>query len=1421
MLQSQLFGRARDLCKGIPSSDIQSPTGTAAIVRAVYKRDPLTVVSEVYYDFLSLLNLKRGSNESFKGYESRFEAQVSKFNAHSQKFTVPEALTAFMLLANSGVDSGQRISVLAAAAPSEEKCNPETSKTDDYLAAVSYRSIASVLRQCDKMAYGQSSQHQNGITSHNANTTYRKGNNFNQRHARRRRTPAEIAEIKSKSTCRKCGQIGHWHSDHNPDGTLNPSVKSSPPTSSNASGSNKKSITFNMANISSNSCSDSIPADFVGPLLDDGAPYSGIGLSEFRLLQKVLIPDWKGKFDSIPTEIAESPFWQYGTGNHASESRRILGSVVMRATLSNSTTVDIRHLIIEGSSQWLIGRNVTKHCDIVHIGGNYLRLPENTAIKLKNHGYHSYVPYELFMPHETQLTPLSSTKIYCATAQIAQDDVTYTWKETKMIIDKVHRHVCGHSTYTDMKILLDRNGLLTAEAQKYLSRTLEKCTSCSTTHEPKQARKVSLSSMSRAFNNVVCIDHFHLDDYRVCHIMDSVTRYSVGKVVSTTSMIEAIEAFESHWISAFWTPDQCLFDQAFNNDIFKNYLLKLNISPRAIPSRRHNKNVLESKHRIIRDIYIRLKHQYGNDSDNLASVLVQRALRISNDLYGNDVMSANELAKGYTRPILTGQVPEIVPNELLEANSKLQAKRKLTLILRSKSTSSPPISIGDTVQVYIKRENEKRGKWSSPKPVLEYDKISHTVSVPGNNGRKIRAAVEDTRVAIQDNALAVAVQEAIDTLNFTLDNSIDSLISTTSMENTESPELDLELNCNDSESCLTEIPGVGQSIEVFWPDDNQYYRGKVSAINESDGKYTIDYDDGDQEIITISNEVWRMPNCNGESIHANEVTLPFEPDLKSNLANDLDLYYEMFGNKEFLSHHSEGLPTYAIQNAYVNEEQNFMKTVRAVHVTDVPLNANIITSHVIYNVKTNDDNTKKMKARIAPHGNKDKEKTNLKTDSATCPPIGIRILISIAVINKWSLAKIDFKSAFLQSGNAMRDVYVVPPRECNTRSHYWLLLTATYGLVNANSKWQEISDELLRSIGYKQLVYVPQVFYIYESNELKAAAVKVVDDVLFAGPKPLIQNSISKIQSQYELGTVLYGPGTFLFYGLTICQNEDMHVTVHADNKLEKLEAYPIDRHRRKQSESLLNAIEMGEFRSLNSSIGWLGIAVSPFCSFYASYLQQKAPKPLVKDLILQINSLRLLKKLGTSTKYLRPQRGKTMTVSVLVFSDASRTVDHGQLSYICGLLFGDMKCGSIFHTISWVSHKSKRPVKSIGSAEILAAGEAIDEGKNVANAYQKLLGLKVDLIVVVDSKDLFTTLSTCRNATDRSIRGDVSVIRYEFETKNLTRLVWIPGNINIADPGTKTNSPLTGALQLLLAAGEISIDLSSAQIKNSDQSTG
>lgn len=63
------------------------------------------------------------------------------------------------------------------------------------------------------------------------------------------------------------------------------------------------------------------------------------------------------------------------------------------------------------------------------------------------------------------------------------------------------------------------------------------------------------------------------------------------------------------------------------------------------------------------------------------------------------------------------------------------------------------------------------------------------------------------------------------------------------------------------------------------------------------------------------------------------------------------------------------------------------------------------------------------------------------------------------------ISKTDVKSAFLQTGDAVRDVYVISPYESADRGRFhFLLLFGAYELVNANTKWQALSDTLFKDL---------------------------------------------------------------------------------------------------------------------------------------------------------------------------------------------------------------------------------------------------------------------------------------------------------------------------------------------------------------------
>lgn len=139
-----------------------------------------------------------------------------------------------------------------------------------------------------------------------------------------------------------------------------------------------------------------------------------------------------------------------------------------------------------------------------------------------------------------------------------------------------------------------------------------------------------------------------------------------------------------------------------------------------------------------------------DDSDTGQTLIVQ-SIRVSNDINGDDVLSAKELAKGRTCPVTPGPAPVIDSHALINTQKELVSRRKLTLIMRSKSVKDTPVSVGDLVQVSVKQQFDKRGKWLSSRPVLSYDVKSRTGTVSGSNVRAISGAIEDFRPAMPEN----------------------------------------------------------------------------------------------------------------------------------------------------------------------------------------------------------------------------------------------------------------------------------------------------------------------------------------------------------------------------------------------------------------------------------------------------------------------------------------------------------------------------------------------------------------------------------------------------------------------------------------------------------------------------------------------
>lgn len=168
----------------------------------------------MFEDLQKRLSFRRGANESFSSYEPHFALHLAKFNARGSFSALSETISALMLLANAGVDSAHRNSILAAASPKEASLTTKSS-INEFIQAVGYETVSSVLRQCEKsttlscLSAGAAYQTVTGSPGINSTGMDTHGSS-NGRPTPVKRTREQIKKMENSSQYKRCGNYSHW-----------------------------------------------------------------------------------------------------------------------------------------------------------------------------------------------------------------------------------------------------------------------------------------------------------------------------------------------------------------------------------------------------------------------------------------------------------------------------------------------------------------------------------------------------------------------------------------------------------------------------------------------------------------------------------------------------------------------------------------------------------------------------------------------------------------------------------------------------------------------------------------------------------------------------------------------------------------------------------------------------------------------------------------------------------------------------------------------------------------------------------------------------------------------------------------------------------------------------------------------------------
>ncbi|CAN1799670.1 Retrovirus-related Pol polyprotein from transposon TNT 1-94, partial [Linum perenne] len=174
----------------------------------------------------------------------------------------------------------------------------------------------------------------------------------------------------------------------------------------------------------------------------------------------------------------------------------------------------------------------------------------------------------------------------------------------------------------------------------------------------------------------------------------------------------------------------------------------------------------------------------------------------------------------------------------------------------------------------------------------------------------------------------------------------------------------------------------------------------------------------------------------------------------------------------------------------MHDEYNALMRNNTWSLVACPTNVNLVGCKWIYRVKRNSEKTvQRHKARLVAQGFSQEAGVDVfDTFSPVIKPTTIRLVLSIALSQKWSIRQLDINNAFL-NGDLTEEVYMKQPRGFEDPSrpdHVCKLHKALYGLRQAPRAWFTKLKTYLLGQGFRAchsdtslLVYISSTTTIY------------------------------------------------------------------------------------------------------------------------------------------------------------------------------------------------------------------------------------------------------------------------------------------------------------------------------------------------------
>ena len=446
----------------------------------------------------------------------------------------------------------------------------------------------------------------------------------------------------------------------------------------------------------------------------------------------------------------------------------------------------------------------------------------------------------------------------------------------------------------------------------------------------------------------------------------------------------------------------------------------------------------------------------------------------------------------------------------------------------------------------------------------------------------------------------------------------------------------------------------------------------------------------------------------------------------------------------------------------------------------------ISTRWVFTDKLSNGDNI--LKARLVARGFQDKDACNIRNDSPTCSKESLRIVLGIMASNSWTCKSMDIRTAFLQSKQLDRPVFLLPPKEANVpHGHIWKLSKCVYGLTDASRSWYLTLREELTRLGAIASKHDQAIFTWCFENRLQGIIATHVDDFCFGGSEIFQNQVIDNLRKVFKIKSEEVAE--FQYVGLNIKKTEK-NIKLGQDEYIKKLHHIPLQNNR--TPEDKLSSAEVTQARQLIGQLNWLATQTRPDLSYDVSALSS----------ILKLENVECIKQINRTVKKAKkekcqidiPDLGNPTSIQIVAYSDASfaNLTDGGSQGGFIIFLLGN---NNRYMPIAWQSKRVKRIVKSTLAAETLAMVDMAEACMFYRKLLLEILQLSDDPANVkitcrTDNSCLYDAVHSTTQILDKRLRIEMAILREMLDRKEITDISWVPADVQVADALTKKGVP-------------------------------